>query len=156
MSLRDNPEYSAYKNAKARCNNPKHDKYPYYGGRGIQFRFSSFEEWFSELGPRPSLDHQQDRINTDGHYEKGNMKWSTRSEQMTNRRPYTRRASLRPNLAGEIFLRLTARWPEGTKGRNTIWLCDCICGNLAHVSAGNLQTGHTRSCGCGKRGRQWL
>ncbi len=156
MTLRDHLEYSSYKNAKARCNNPKHDKYAYYGGRGILFKFTSFEDWFSELGPRPSPDHQQDRIDTNGHYEKGNMKWSTRSEQMLNRRPYVQKAHLRPDLTGEIFLRLTARWPEGTKGRNTVWLCSCECGKLVRVSAGNLQNGHTRSCGCGKRGRRCL
>lgn len=40
---RKTPEYVAYMNAKARCNNPSCDNYKYYGGRGIKFLFRSFE-----------------------------------------------------------------------------------------------------------------
>src|SRR5437879_3897509 len=39
------PEYQAYVNAKARCNNPNMPNYPYYGGRSIKFHFTSFEEF---------------------------------------------------------------------------------------------------------------
>jgi hypothetical protein len=43
-------EYMAYHNAKQRCRNPKTREYPNYGGRGIEFRFGSFEE-FCNRGP---------------------------------------------------------------------------------------------------------
>ncbi len=33
------------------------------------------------------------------------------------------------------------------KGR-VQWLCLCTCGNTATVSGNNLQSGHTKSCGC--------
>jgi hypothetical protein len=146
-------EYQAFVQARGRCNRPTHEKWKYYGGRGIRFLFNSFPEFLAEIGRAPSPSHSLDRINTNGNYEKGNVKWSTRSEQMFNRRPYSRNINNRPNLAGQVFTWLTARWPEGTKAHNTIWLCSCTCGNLAHVSAGNLKNGHTRNCGCGKRGK---
>jgi hypothetical protein len=47
------PEYISYTNAKQRCENPSHKSYRHYGGRGIEFRYASFEEFYADLGPRP-------------------------------------------------------------------------------------------------------
>jgi hypothetical protein len=79
------PEYIAYTNAMARCN-PRHPRYADYGGRGIEFRFKSFEQFFADVGPRPSYRHTIDRKNNDGHYEPGNIHWATQSEQSSNQR----------------------------------------------------------------------
>jgi hypothetical protein len=79
-------EYDAYQHAKGRCQNPRNPSYPNYGGRGIRFLFKSFEDWLSELGPRPSADHSIDRIDNDGHYEPGNVRWATNVQQGENRR----------------------------------------------------------------------
>lgn len=78
--------YSSYSNALDRCTNPNFKQYKDYGGRGIKFLFTSFEEFIEELGPRPSKLHSVDRKNNNGNYEKGNVKWSTRKEQQNNRR----------------------------------------------------------------------
>jgi hypothetical protein len=59
--------------------------YTNYGGRGIQFLFDSFEQFYAEIGPRPA-GLTLDRIHNDGHYEPGNVRWATRSEQNRNRR----------------------------------------------------------------------
>jgi hypothetical protein len=80
------PEYRCYISAKSRCNNPNLPEYQYYGGRGIEFRFSSFPEFLESIGPRPSRRHSIDRINNDGHYEPGNVRWATQIEQLRNRR----------------------------------------------------------------------
>lgn len=80
------PEYVAYIRAKMRCENPKSTQYKWYGERGIEFRFESFEDFYAELGDRPSLKHSVDRINNDGHYEKGNLRWATQSIQVRNSR----------------------------------------------------------------------
>lgn len=79
-------EYRAYQEAKKRCNNPHTKRYADYGGRGIEFRFSTFEEFYAELGPKPTAEHSLDRIETNGHYEIGNVKWSTTPEQNRNKR----------------------------------------------------------------------
>ena len=38
-----------------------------------------------EIGLRPSAEHSLDRIDVHGHYEPGNIKWSTKTEQARNR-----------------------------------------------------------------------
>ena len=85
-------EYRAYVRAKQRCNpqsnNPKYRKH--WSGRGIQFRFPTFECFLAEIGPRPGPGYSLDRINNDGHYEPGNVRWATVLEQRHNRRPSCR------------------------------------------------------------------
>ena len=77
-------ERRAWVNMNSRCNNPNTPGYRLYGGRGIQVRYSSFDEFFSDIGPRPSASHSVDRINTNGHYEPGNCRWATKTEQGNN------------------------------------------------------------------------
>lgn len=77
------PEYYTYIHAKARCENPDTKQYENYGGRGIQFKFKNFDDFFKEVGPRPE-GKSLDRIDNNGHYEVGNLKWSTRKEQQNN------------------------------------------------------------------------
>jgi hypothetical protein len=79
-------EYRTFLSAKARCRNPREKSWKNYGGRGIEFRFTSFQQFFSELGQRPK-GLTLDRIHNDGHYEPGNVRWATYSEQLRNRRP---------------------------------------------------------------------
>jgi hypothetical protein len=85
-NLSESPEYDAYHNALRHCTNPKDKKWKNYGGRGIEFRFINFEQFFAEVGPRPSPTHSLDRKNNNGHYEPGNIRWATRSEQQRNQR----------------------------------------------------------------------
>lgn len=86
-SLKQSKEEKAYFNAKYRCTNPSCHAFKDYGGRGIEFRFTSFKQFFTELGLRPN-GMSLERINNNGHYEPGNVKWGTHSEQMKNRRKW--------------------------------------------------------------------
>jgi hypothetical protein len=81
-----NQEYKAYYSAKTRCKSKKYHAYKDYGGRGIEFKFKSFEEFYQELGPKPHETYQLDRIDNNGHYEKGNVRWVTPKQNSNNRR----------------------------------------------------------------------
>lgn len=81
---RHTDEYKIFYNIKNRCNNPNTQDYKYYGGRGVELKFNSFEEFLSEIGPRPSKKHSVGRIRNDGHYEPGNVRWETMTMQTNN------------------------------------------------------------------------
>lgn len=86
-------EYWAFYTARKRCSDPLHKDFKNYGGRGIEFRFDTFDAWFAELGPKPSQHHSVDRKDNDGHYEVGNVRWATADEQAINKRPKTMAAA---------------------------------------------------------------
>lgn len=99
-------EYMAYHNAKMRCTNPKAQGYVDYGGRGIEFRFKSFEDFFAALGTKPTPQHSLDRWpENNGHYEVGNLRWATPTEQLRN----TRLHSLADRSTAELEQELASR-----------------------------------------------
>ncbi len=80
------PEFQIWIGAKQRCTNPKVHNYERYGGRGIEFNFPDFAQFFAEVGPRPSDKHSLDRIDNKGHYEPGNVQWALAKPQGRNKR----------------------------------------------------------------------
>ncbi len=53
------------------------------------------------------------------------------------------------DLSNKRFGKLVAKVRTGKKKNNSqVWLCECDCGNTVEVSAGNLTSGKTNSCGC--------
>ena len=51
--------------------------------------------------------------------------------------------------AGQKFNRLSAIEPtEDRRGGSVVWRCQCECGNIAYVTAGELNNGIVKSCGC--------
>ncbi|KKN30611.1 hypothetical protein LCGC14_0832250 [marine sediment metagenome] len=97
--LSRSPEYKIWSGMIERCHNPKTVPYKNYGGRGIhvcdEWRGrGGFVRFIEHVGRRPSSELTIGRIDNDGHYEPGNVRWETRVEQMANRR-ITRHVTIR-------------------------------------------------------------
>lgn len=79
--------YAVWMGMMRRCYDVTCPKYMRYGGRGISVHlpWHSAKTFIEQVGPRPSKDLQIDRINNDGNYEPGNVRWATRTENIRNR-----------------------------------------------------------------------
>ena len=104
MRNESHPLYNTWNHIQRRCYSPKNPHYKWYGARGISLypewretrrgrgagdAFRRFAAWVDEnLGKRPD-GLTLDRIDVNGNYEPGNLRWATPSEQCLNRRPYT-------------------------------------------------------------------
>jgi hypothetical protein len=86
----------------ARCHHPEHPTFADYGALGVTVTPewhdpAAFIAWIeANIGPRPGgvtpggmPEYTLDRINVLGHYEPGNVRWATWSEQNRNRRSNT-------------------------------------------------------------------
>lgn len=93
-------EYSIWCQMIGRCENPSNTSYRLYGARGIRVSprwRGDFSAFLRDVGERPTLGHSIDRIDLNGHYEPGNVRWATAKQQARN----TRRNRLVP-LGGEM------------------------------------------------------
>lgn len=77
-------EYRSWYNAVRRCHSSARSGFHRYGGRGIRV----CDEWrhdfwafLEHVGPCPGPGYSLDRIDNDGHYEPGNVRWATAAEQ---------------------------------------------------------------------------
>ena len=87
--MTDTPEFKAWLSMRDRCNRETHEFFGHYGGRGVTIcaRWDVFENFLTDVGPRPSPAYSIDRYpNNDGNYEPGNVRWATRRDQTLNRR----------------------------------------------------------------------
>lgn len=85
-------EYSIWASIIQRCTNPKNIDYKNYGGRGINIynewknNFTSFYNYLENVIGLKTEGMSLDRINNDGNYEPGNIRWANSVTQARNRR----------------------------------------------------------------------
>jgi len=95
--MTNTPEHTTWQSMRHRVrpsNSRSHD----YSERGITVceRWDSFENFFEDMGPRPSDRHSIDRIDNNRGYDPSNCRWALPTEQMQNRR-----CTLKINVHGE-------------------------------------------------------
>jgi hypothetical protein len=75
---------------RCRCRNPNQARFADYGGRGITVceRWRDFAAFVADVGMPPGPGYSLDRIDNDGNYEPGNVRWATSKEQARNSRRY--------------------------------------------------------------------
>lgn len=90
---KETAEHRAWQAMKTRVTNPKQKAYSNYGGRGITICerwLASFEDFLSdivhEIGPHPGKGYSLDRVDNNGNYEPGNVRWATWVTQGNNTR----------------------------------------------------------------------
>lgn len=87
------PLHKLWVSLRSRCNTPGTAGYENYGGRGVRVSaefddFEAFARYIRErLGGKPTPGHTLDRIDPEGDYAPGNLRWATHAEQNMNRRP---------------------------------------------------------------------
>lgn len=84
--------YGVWQGIKYRCNNPNCSNFKNYGARGISISplwehdFQAFYDYVSALPHYGEEGYSIDRIDNDGNYEPGNVRWATKSQQGENTR----------------------------------------------------------------------
>lgn len=82
-------EFKIWGGIKKRCLNKYCPAFKNYGGRGIvicdEWK-TDFMAFYKHVGPSPSNQHEIDRIDNDGNYEPGNVRWVVRQQNSRNTR----------------------------------------------------------------------
>jgi hypothetical protein len=84
-------EYYTWAAMKDRCFNVRNKKYADYGGRGITVcaewtGSDGFRSFLFSVGRKPGKSYELDRIENNGNYEPGNVRWAKRADQNRNTR----------------------------------------------------------------------
>jgi len=152
-------EYRVWTGMRQRCSNPKSKCYRWYGGRGIKVceRWAdSFQNFYQDMGARPTDKHEIDRINTNGNYEPSNCRWITHKENLDNMRNPIYIDEMPGKRFGKYLV--IEHVPDYKKG-DRFYKCICDCGAVAIKKSSELRHGRAKQCRqCffkSKKGKTW-
>ena len=91
--LTHDPIYKIWSGAKNRCSNPNNVSYKNYGGRGIKMSkefldpvtFVEYVKKLKDFSLRKEKKLTLDRIDNNKGYERGNLRWATKTMQSLNK-----------------------------------------------------------------------
>jgi hypothetical protein len=146
------PTYASWQAMVQRCTNPNNDNWERYGGRGITVcaRWLDFRNFLADAGERMA-GTTLDRIDNDGNYEPGNVRWAPPKVQSANKpvvgsracvegctcgrhRPYMRTAETRARLSEakmghEVSVAARAKMSAARQGKPGKRCAEgCTCG----------------------------
>lgn len=84
--LRYTPEYTVWISMRQRCLNPHGHDAKYYDGITLCDEWNDPVQFVADMGKRPSMRHQIDRIDNTKGYFKDNCRWVEKAPQMRNTR----------------------------------------------------------------------
>ena len=104
-------EYRAWIGMKQRCR--QHPHYLKHGVKVCEEWQGSFSAFLNHIGRVPTEHHTVDRINPEGHYEPGNVRWATIVQQRHNRRPGAK--APQPPWTGKTRPLFSGEWNPSAK-----------------------------------------
>lgn len=102
--MRNTSIYNCWISMRNRCYNKNNQAYKYYGARGIEVcdRWNNLDNGFTnfcnDMGPKPDGKYSIDRIDNNSNYTPENCKWSSLSEQNSNKRTWNNNAKIKCSI----------------------------------------------------------